>query len=302
VGGRGIDGILVFGADGILVERYGGRGRGPGEFARIEAMLVGPDDTIHVIDPANARETVLLPPAAGTATPKPYFRVARTQTLMHTSGPSGVRLLADGSLAMATRVDAASAIHQPLHVFDSARRSYRSFGAGSDTPGATSATAVLRVIAVIAGRELWSMRQDSFLLERWSPDGNRLASRTRIADWMGWPEDSARKYPGAPRPFIVSMREDPQGRLWTLGLVPGAEWKEPGRVRVGGEVFIQEVQSADESFDTMIEVVDPRTGKLMASIKHPIRFNQFADSEYLVQSEEMPDGSRRISLWRFELK
>ena len=53
--------VRVYDADGVYLETLGGRGEGPGEFTRAEAMAVLPDGRLVVRDPGNLRVQVFGP-------------------------------------------------------------------------------------------------------------------------------------------------------------------------------------------------------------------------------------------------
>ena len=61
VGNRGSTEVLIFGPDGALIRRFGGRGGGPGEFSALSRMQVRPPDTLVVWDRERADVTRLMP-------------------------------------------------------------------------------------------------------------------------------------------------------------------------------------------------------------------------------------------------
>ena len=58
--------VRVFDSTGVYVETFGGRGEGPGEFSRAEAIALLPDGRLVVRDPGNQRIEVFVPGAGQT--------------------------------------------------------------------------------------------------------------------------------------------------------------------------------------------------------------------------------------------
>ena len=58
---RGEQAVFVISETGRLADRFGGKGEGPGEFARINSLYIGPEDSIYVYDVRRDRLTVFEP-------------------------------------------------------------------------------------------------------------------------------------------------------------------------------------------------------------------------------------------------
>lgn len=59
--------VLVFGADGSVVDTIGRRGQGPGEFTAVHGVVVGREDSLYVYDANTARLSVFGPSSASHA-------------------------------------------------------------------------------------------------------------------------------------------------------------------------------------------------------------------------------------------
>ena len=57
--------VQVYDSEGVYVETLGGRGEGPGEFSRAEAVALLPDGRLVVRDPGNMRVQVFGPGPGG---------------------------------------------------------------------------------------------------------------------------------------------------------------------------------------------------------------------------------------------
>jgi hypothetical protein len=64
----------------------------------------------------------------------------------------------------------------------------------------------------------------------------------------------------------------------------------------------QEIQSADQNYDTIVEVVDVTGGRLLASARFPFFANQFADRDHIVHKEVNPDGTITLHLLRMSVE
>ena len=87
--------VRVFDSAGAYVETLGGRGEGPGEFSRAEAISVLPDGRLVVRDPGNTRIQTFGPrpgemeewtyEVAGLYSSSPLYTDSRGRTFLHTS-------------------------------------------------------------------------------------------------------------------------------------------------------------------------------------------------------------------------
>jgi len=56
---RSANQIIHYSKDSVLINRFGGKGKGPGEFTNIDSAVVHPDGFVAVTDMSNARLTIL---------------------------------------------------------------------------------------------------------------------------------------------------------------------------------------------------------------------------------------------------
>ncbi len=126
-----------------------------------------------------------------------------------------------------------------------------------------------RVIEVAADGTIWTSRLDRYELTAYSPRGDTLRVLTRSADWFqpdagtSVPVDRLLSQP--PKPRIVNIVSDDHGLLWVLIHVPDKRWIDAVRNRR----LPTEVPEDNGYLDSVIEVLDPAAGQLLARIRVP---------------------------------
>ena len=270
--------VAVFSASGKLSALRGRRGDGPGDYRGIDCLEIGPGDTVHVVDIFLRRRTLLAP---GT------LQMARMAPLPILPQVGAVALVSNSHLFFADgryvvngqRGDSA------LHLVSAEGELMRSFGTGygeEDQPPPPSRRdlSVLQPHSIEADRRLdvikrllgdggegrvWAAYGNRYEVELWDTAGRRLRRLARDAEWFRpWRSDEIQardmrhlllerergnlRAPGLPLPpNVFALQGDGQGRLWTLVSVPP---EEPGGDRI-----------------TIIEVLDPVAGRLVASLR-----------------------------------
>jgi len=107
-------------------------------------------------------------------------------------------------------------------------------------------------------------------LEEWDSSGRLLRTITREVEWFEpWfepPAANAREQ--APPPSPIGVYQDGEGLLWTLVHVADANWRPlpPGDVTEGG-LTVTTMQQRNRLHDTMVEVIDPESGRLLSSLR-----------------------------------
>jgi hypothetical protein len=108
---------------------------------------------------------------------------------------------------------------------------------------------------------------------------------TRTVDWFpadgDFPEGAYRTVP--PPPMLVHVSEDSAGRLWTYSAVPDPAWTPGIPMRPSPEWFRR-------TFDTVIEVIDLKSGRLIAAGRHASRLGPMCGSSLLYELVETSDG------------
>jgi hypothetical protein len=189
-------------------------------------------------------------------------------------------------------------VGQPLHIIDPAGRIARSL-AGTEKWDPAKLYLGMRNIAPASGNRIWSAHTGAYRVELWGPDGSNPLTLVRNPRWFRpWEHEVRRSAEGLERPRIVDVAEDRQGRLWVSILV-----RDPKRrpSRGTGEVAFTEID-LDAEFDTVLEVLDPRSGRLLAQTRFERSIAEFiGDGSMVISRREDADGNIVVDVWRARL-
>ena len=128
-----------------------------------------------------------------------------------------------------------------------------------------------RKVALGQDGTVWAMAPARYLLERWDPSTGEQLQSTRIpSDWF-WFRESIEAYTdGTVRrpPLVEGLWEDEDGLVWIIVHDADADWTPPPRANEHRPV---DRQQYSRTYDWVIEVVDPGSGRVLASR----RFNEW---------------------------
>ena len=247
----GTVGIRVFNRGGGFMRTTGRGGQGPGEFAQLSAITFDGLDTLHAF--GNAHWVF---DAAG--------RHVRT---VSTPGYLWVRRalrLRDGTYVLVAAGESGTAAGQPFHVTNGSGSIVASFGRPSRVL-ARSEWTEMRALVQSTDDAFIAASANSYRLEEWSTSGRLKRVLRREAgwfrDWSSW--DLRTSQPPPPR--LLGLAYDRSGRIWTLSVVPSARWIAPKQS--GGEIRRLSVADLQETYDSVIEVIDSNSGRLIASAR-----------------------------------
>jgi hypothetical protein len=97
---------------------------------------------------------------------------------------------------------------------------------------------------------------------------------------------------------VWSIAQDDRGLLWVVTIVGDPHWArglEPGRPELR-EVW--RIARRNQYSDTMLEVIDPVAGRLVASVRLPQYVHLLSADGYLVGLADDFDDNPRIHVWR----
>jgi hypothetical protein len=144
-----------------------------------------------------------------------------------------------------------------------------------------------------------------YRIQRWSLDGVKRAEINRTVDWFR-PHDNFR-YPvdiasEAHPPGLISIHQDNTGLLWTILRVPDRRWKSAlgQRTNVYGRSAIG-VLDREKYWDTIVEVIDPTSGKVIASTRVDAVLERFVHDRQAFQYKEDESGEPSVVIWQFRL-
>lgn len=255
------DRFFVASPDGSGGRWVGRGGEGPGEYAFVRWVRAR-GDGLHVFDPMLMRRTVL---------DGADFSVVRTNRLQRIQFFAAVVVLDDSSYVINGAIRTPERVGYALHLFNGEGDVVRSF---DETPVGMPATAGIpdswRFLSPARDGGLWSAGRSAYRIDLWDAASGKLRrSLVRNASWFP-PHSGAREYdPDRPAlPVITEVMEDAAGRLWVLVSLASDRWATcfvrtpPGAHPELGEYMVRD---DCEPFYRKIEVLDPRTGRLLAT-------------------------------------
>lgn len=276
------EGVAVFGVDGAFEKYVGRAGRGPGELTAISRLRVGLGDSLYVMD----ADGVALFSPEGT-----YVREYRRPT-----GSRGFvfAALLDGRVLMGNyrpNLPAMLLVDQRSNVVRSFGMQLSAADYDADRlqylldlgPGGTFFAAQVNYRYVI---DIWDttgvLRRRLERHAAWFPAWSRVASPRRETD-----------PPPRPMPRVVGILADSNNLLWVGGIVADPRWRPVATFPPVGELSRQ--------YDTIIEVIDLRAGRLVVSDRFDDMLILVAPG--LVRSlSEDDDGLLHYHIWRAEVR
>jgi hypothetical protein len=286
--------VRVFDSSGRFLRTLAERDEGAEDPPSIGLVAVAPGDTVHLVDDLAAERRVLDPELR---------EVRRAPTSVHLQASSLMLLLPGGELLASGVVPTREGIGFPLHRVGADGEAWLSFGSENPRhhPGGET---MLRKLARSGASELWAGFLHRYRLERWTLEGEHRLTVVREAPWFE-PYTRVTPVPGEPpRPILMAMREDAEGRLWTLVRVADPEWERAEVLPADTAVLRRNPMAAHdlaEVYDTMVEVFDGRCGTLLHSQRFPGLLVGFLDDshilEWRVRGVVAPP---RLGVWRVE--
>jgi hypothetical protein len=284
--------IKVYDARGRFLRTIGRSGEGPGEYKGISKVIPITDDSLLVLDQVLARQTVL----------DPEYRLVRTSTLPVGPEHESVRM-PDGSLVVSVPIFTPDRIGLPLHRIVQDGTIARSFGSETGLFRPDVPWLDRRAISGHDSVSVWSAYHTQYVIEQYAVRSGALLRRiVREADWF--PPNlrplTKGQDPDQPQPFLARVHEGTDGLLWILVSVPDPNWREAIRPRGRQAPRHPSVRNEDGYKDYIIEVLEPETGRLLASHRFDRRVNLFGPG--LVGAVTVADdGAVRLETWRLQL-
>ena len=270
--------ISVWDAQGRYLSSFGRSGEGPGEFSPrgMLTLMIDSQDHIHIRDGA-PRWSVF----------SPQLDFIRQMPALVMGGLPGRTVILDGGSALASD----GLLSEPgyhFRVADPTGTLERTFGPVGDG----SSGREMRQIAYAGGDTFWAgpgtRNATAYVLEEWGIDGQLRRTLRREVEWWEWRGETPIS------PTVFQLHIAPDGLLYVLVHRPTDEYvRQHLSSRRRGEVFVTaEAQSTADSADYVVEVIDLRSGQLLASdVYSPSQVN-----------ETLPRGLFRGSLMGYRHK
>jgi hypothetical protein len=287
--------IAVYDSVGRFIRTVGRIGKGPGEFQHVIGFGIG-HDTLIVLDHSG---TIVLSPDYSHVRlgGRPYGQATR------------VVLLPGGSLAVA-KVQIRD--KQPIELFDGKGKVVRSFGNAKPETDPLQEIANYRGLFQGKGGRLWVTRWSAYVLEEWDTTGTHLRSFARDAEWFrsATKEDLASMARGRskdqdPISSLWAVHQDPDGMVWTFSNTADPNWKSaPLQLTQGegGSFKSLAPENYAKYWDTVVEVLDPGTGHLLAVKRLDAQMRAVQGGPFLFNFRYDRDGETYIDIWELKLK
>lgn len=268
--------LFVYGKNGEFLRTVGRRGEGPGEFRRLQLLDFDAQDSLHAIEASGPRHSVFGPDFSFVRT---VPMQARTMAMrIEDSGAvfaAAPTMTEDGSYAL-QRI---SPDGTRLAAFDPM------------DPEARGPAAMGRNITIDPAGRRWSMGMADYDLKEWAEDGQLIRILEAHRDWISESIPMRLERDQPPPGQISGLEADEAGLLWVFAAVPDADWAPPAP---------QTRPFPGTMYDTVVEVVDPTDGSLLARSSFDDLVIPFATGAAYSMVEEA-SGDLRVQIWRLKV-
>lgn len=284
--------IRIYDRSGTLVDSLGTRGGGPGEFEVIYGLLHGPADTLIVFDNVAGRVTRVAPDGS----------LAGTGRLGIQSWRGPAIYLGDGRFVFSARIATRERAGYPIHVANLGGEIVASFGTLQPVYRRDQPYLDRRVIGRAPNGGVWSAHFSRYRMELWDAQLQLRRTVDRDVDWFEtWEEAATLRVPRdqPPRPYIRAVQQDSSERLWVVLAVAGDHWAEAVGEDLVTPTGVRTFRVTDPTTyrHTVVEVIDLRTGRLLASTRLAIDFVRFFPDGQILSYREDALGNPYLDVW-----
>jgi hypothetical protein len=165
-----------------------------------------------------------------------------------------------------------------------------------EPPAPRSACAICDIRWLSAARSpgrFWGWVQNRYQVDEIGLDG---AVRRRFVRKIRWFEPWTASAPAlVPMPRVATVREGTDGRLWIIIHVPDSRWD-----ATNGPSDIKAAKDYNDLYDSIIEILDPASGKLVVSQRFPEMLWSVSDG-LIASLRDDQDGRVLIDLWKMNI-
>lgn len=237
--------LLEFGKDGKAVRAIGRKGAGPGEYGANLRLIARPD-TFFVLDISNGRMAVA--DHSGR-----FFTTFSLPVRVHSFAR-----LESGHFVIHGRPVTSEDSGPLFRILDERGVQWAAFGSPSPQLGEKDQWVVsARSNGGFLAASMWD-----YVIYEGNAQGELNPYIVRRADWFpsGTTWDEEILVTEAPPPLIQHVREDPAGSVWVFAVVADENWS-PDIPDAGSAQWFR------DSFDTIVEVMDPRQRAVLATTR-----------------------------------
>ena len=235
----------------------GRAGSGPLEFTLAGPLAVAASGNVHFFDPALNRETVV----------DRNFRLLRETTLALGVVYDAVAV-GDGQTRFVNSVSMdPMKIGYTVHRIDG-DSVVSSFGEPTDSTYSPASVALQRQLAMHPSGHLVSARRFEYVIEVFSPGGERRVLARRKG---AWPQTAGDPPPVARgttlNGYVQDVEVDSLGHVWVLSMEPRSDWERYAKDAVlpNGMKVLMPTPDAPPWWRSRLEVLDLDTGRVLAS-------------------------------------
>ncbi len=287
------DAVLLFDDQGAGVSMLGRPGDGPGEFRRIEDVLIDEHDSLYVFDPGTLRMTVF----------SPASEVIRTIRVHGQPKGGEVALLPGYGFVMNAQMAGADEFRFPVHVIDRNGGVLSSFGNDSGPVRASNFFQFERAIARGHDSTVWVAHRNQYQIEHWTANGELLRTFVNRRDWFDrYDEFRVRDESNPPLPEVRALSEISPDIVMVLIWVSATDWPAGTEERFGHGVRSLGVVDFNRAYDTIIEAIDVKSGRLLASRRVDPAIAGFLNDNHVFSYREDEEGKPSTALWQVNLQ
>ncbi len=282
--------IRVFDNKANLIRTVGRDGAGPGEFRHHFPPFFALGDTAFVADLTLRRMTRLSP--AGE-----YIDSHSLPGL-----PKQIIGLPGGGYLVNGRIGTPSAVGWPLHHVNRHGVVLKSFGADVAVLDPMMPAGSNRVAAFARPDEIWAALINRYVIERWTLQGKKTLIIERRAEWFQpWQRYDGPQTVVRPPATVHAVWEDDSQNLWVAISVADANWRRTDFQNKPGDMIAIPRSSKHDIYDTIIEVIDPRAGVLVATQRLPLHLQSMGNGQVFISYHEDEVGHPKYDVWRLRL-
>jgi hypothetical protein len=285
--------ITVFDPNGAYLQSVGRGGDGPGEYRGIGAVVPFRGDSLLVLDNMQSRATVL----------DHSYEVARTVRLAMIPEQQVVRL-ANGELVIEASLRTPARVGQPFHRVATDGQVKNSFGATTALYRPDIPFIDRRALAHAGYLSVWSGHRTQYLVEMLSAEtGAATLQFRREVSWFPprlAPGSSLLSADVPPEPFLRDLHQDDHGYLWVLITVAGTDWRTGVRADPSGGHGIRVVDE-ERYYASVIEVINPAEGSVMASLRVPHHLTHFVGPRLVAGPHTGPKEVPQMRVYQLDI-
>jgi hypothetical protein len=281
--------VAFFDSSGRARGLIGTRGAGPGEFARISAVVPATEGDLILFDLVLRRVTKMT--VAGD--------VLWTNPIAYSPSIRPAQMPGSGFLVPAV-IGTPEAFGLPLHLADSSGSLLKDFGAEVVADGAPISS-MYRVVSVGPDSGLWSAPLADPVLEKWTADGGLLDTIAFAMDWFPRVAGRPVSDTNAEFPSIAALHVTNGDLAYILVTTETDAFSDsPSN---GAEGSPLDAASLAARLRSRLVVVDSRSHALLGSVPLPGFFPEFADTGLsLVRLSADSIGAVTFDVYRLRLE